>query len=96
MWAPTCKKIAVSLTCLALAACGTTSKLEPRIEYRDRPVPTPVPCAVNVTEPGYVDTDEALAGAANIFELAKLYKAGRLQRLAALEDYRAAVKGCSR
>lgn len=78
---------------LILTACATP---EPRIITRTVEVPVSVPCAVSVTEPAYVDTDEAIAGAANLFELAKLYAAGRLQRIGALGEYRAAVNGCAR
>lgn len=77
---------------LILTACATAP--EPRIITRTVEVPVSVPCAVSVTEPAYVDTDEALAGAGSVYDLAKLYRAGRLQRLAALGEYRAAVAGC--
>ena len=79
---------------LILTACATAP--EPRIITRTVEVPVSVPCAVSVTEPAYVDTDEAIAGAPNLYELAKLYAAGRLQRIGALGEYRAAVKGCAK
>ena len=91
MFGRTCSIIAASLT---LAACATAP--EPRIITRTVEVPVSVPCAVNVTEPAYVDTDEAIAGAPNLYELAKLYAAGRLQRIGALGEYRAAVSGCAK
>lgn len=89
MFGRMCSILAVSFTC---AACATAP--EPRIITRTVEVPISVPCAVTVTEPAYVDTDEAIAEAPDVFELAKLYAAGRLQRLAALAQYRAAVSGC--
>lgn len=89
----------ICLAALALAtltACGSNPKPEPRIITRTVEVPVSVPCAVSVTEPTFPDTDEALAGAADIFEAAKLVMAGRLMRMAALGEYRAAVKGCAK
>lgn len=86
------RPVAAVLLCGSLAACATAS--EPRIITRTVEVPVSVPCAVSVTEPAYVDTDEAIAGAPNLYEIAKLYAAGRLQRIGALGEYRAAVKGC--
>lgn len=83
---------AAAALALTLTACATAP--EPRIITRTVEVPVSVPCAVSVTEPAYVDTDEAIAGASNVYELSKLYAAGRLQRIGALGEYRAAVKGC--
>lgn len=83
---------AAAALALTLTACATAP--EPRIITRTVEVPVSVPCAVSVTEPAYVDTDEAIAGAPNLYELAKLYAAGRLQRIGALGEYRAAVSGC--
>lgn len=77
---------------LTLTACATAP--EPRIITRTVEIPIAVPCAEEVKEPDYVDTDEAIAGAPNQYELAKLYRAGRLQRIGALGEYRAAVSGC--
>jgi hypothetical protein len=86
-------RMAFTVAALTLTACATAP--EPRIITRTVEVPISVPCAVSVTEPTYVDTDEAIAGAPNLYELAKLYAAGRLQRIGALGEYRAAVAGCS-
>lgn len=83
---------AAAALALTLTACATAP--EPRIITRTVDVPVSVPCAVSVTEPAYVDTDEAIAGAPDIYELSKLFKAGRLQRIGALGEYRAAVSGC--
>lgn len=89
MFGRMCSILAVSFTC---AACATAP--EPRIITRTVEIPIATQCAVSVTEPAYVDTDEAIAGAPNLYELAKLFKAGRLQRIGALGEYRAAVSGC--
>lgn len=88
------RPLIATVAALTLTACATAP--EPRIITRTVEIPIATPCAVSVTEPAYVDTDEAIAGAPDIYELSKLFKAGRLQRIGALGEYRAAVKGCAR
>lgn len=87
------KRLAVIIAGLSVAACQTTA--EPRIEVREVRVPVAVPCA---TDPGprpeYPDTDAAIAGAPNVFELAKLYRAGRALRIGREAELEAAVSGC--
>lgn len=65
-----------------LAACGHAP--EPRVEIRTVTVqvPVPAPCVVDVPEPVYSDTDEALRNAPNHFERVKLILAGRIERAA--------------
>jgi hypothetical protein len=76
-----------------LTACATAS--EPTIRTVRVEVPVAVKCA---TDPGprpeYPDTDAAIAGAPNVFELAKLYRAGRGLRIAREAVLEASVAGC--
>ena len=78
---------------LTLTACATAS--EPTIRTVRVEVPVAVKCA---TDPGprpeYPDTDAAIAGAPNVFELAKLYRAGRALRIGREAELEAAVSGC--
>jgi hypothetical protein len=87
------KRLAVIIAGLSVAACQTTA--EPRIEVREVLTPVAVKCA---TDPGprpeYPDTDAAIAGAPNVFELAKLYRAGRGLRIAREAVLEASVAGC--
>jgi hypothetical protein len=87
------KRLAVIIAGLSVAACQTTA--EPRIEVREVLTPVAVKCA---TDPGprpeYPDTDAAIAGAPNVFELAKLYRAGRALRIGREAELEAAVSGC--
>ncbi len=87
------KRLAVIIAGLSVAACQTTA--EPRIEVREVRVPVAVKCA---TDPGprpeYPDTDAAIAGAPNVFELAKLYRAGRALRIGREAELEASVAGC--
>lgn len=67
-----------------LAACGATKPPtpEPIIRTVEIRVPVPVQCQGEIgPEPVYVDSDEALAAAPNIFEAMKLRIVGRLQRI---------------
>jgi hypothetical protein len=90
---PAIQAAIVGLSALTLTACATAS--EPRIEVREVRVPIPVKCA---TDPGprpeYPDTDAAIAGAPNVFELAKLYRAGRALRIGREAELEASVAGC--
>jgi hypothetical protein len=81
-----------ALICLLML--GACAHAEPRVITKTVNVPVAVPCAVEVREPEYVDTDDALKNAPDIYQAAKLYVIGRLQRLNALEEYRAALKAC--
>lgn len=87
------KHLAVIIAGLSVAACQTTA--EPRIEVREVRVPVAIKCA---TDPGprpeYPDTDAAIAGAPNVFELAKLYRAGRALRIGREAELEASVAGC--
>jgi Fe-S oxidoreductase len=87
------KRVSLLALCLTCSACATAS--EPRIEIREVRVPIPVKCA---TDPGprpeYPDTDAAIAGAPNVFELAKLYRAGRALRIGREAELEASVAGC--
>ncbi len=87
------KRLAVIIAGLSVAACQTTA--EPRIEVREVLTPVAVKCA---TDPGprpeYPDTDAAIAGAPNVFELAKLYRAGRALRIGREAELEASVAGC--
>jgi hypothetical protein len=78
---------------LTLTACATAS--EPTIRTVRVEVPVAVKCA---TDPGprpeYPDTDAAIAGAPNVFELAKLYRAGRALRIGREAELEASVAGC--
>ncbi len=71
----------VLLALLALTACASAP---PRVEVRTVTVqvPVPVPCVVDVPDPVYSDTDEALRNAPNHFERVKLILAGRIERAA--------------
>jgi len=65
-----------------LAACAGPPKPEPRIVTQTVEVPVPTPCAADPgPPPALPDTDAAIAAAPDIFQLAKLYAAGRQQRL---------------
>lgn len=91
MFARTCSILAVCFTC---AACSTTPR-EPEIRTVRVEVPVPVKCAADPgPRPDYPDTDAAIAGAPNIFELAKLYRAGRALRIAREGQLEASVSGC--
>jgi hypothetical protein len=87
------KRLAVIIAGLSVAACQTTA--EPRIEVREVRVPVAVKCAIDPgPRPEYPDTDAAIAGAPNVFELAKLYRAGRALRIGREAELEAAVSGC--
>lgn len=82
---------------VALAACAPTPRPEPQIVTKEVKVQVPVPCAALADlgpEPIYADTEEALAGAPNIAELAKLYAKGRIQRIKRLAEYGAVKASC--
>ena len=84
---------ALAVIPLILTACATAS--EPTIRTVRVEVPVAVKCA---TDPGprpeYPDTDAAIAGAPNVFELAKLYRAGRALRIGREAELEASVAGC--
>lgn len=88
----------LSLSVLA-AACASREPPEPQIRLVEVQVPIAQPCDAAARlgpAPAYPDTDEALRGAADIFEQVRLLVAGRLMRIArggALED---AIGVCSR
>lgn len=80
--------------CLVLAACAHTP--EPRVITRDVLMPVPVQCRPDLgPEPAYPDTPAALSAAPDIFAVAKLYVAGRLMRIARLEEQAVALKVCA-
>lgn len=82
------------LALLALAACNTT---QPRVEIRtvEVKVPVPVACVIDVADPIYSDSNEALTTAPDLFERVKLLLAGREERDAHDAVERAARSGCS-
>ena len=58
-------------------------------------VPVPVPCVIDVADPVYSDSNEALTTAPDLFERVKLLLAGREERAAQDAVERAARSGCS-
>lgn len=88
------KRLAI-LAALALAGCGTTKPPEPIIRTVEVRVPVPVPCVIDVLEPVYSDTPEALRAAPDIFERVKLLMAGRMERAEFDNIERAARQACS-
>lgn len=78
----------VSFLALGLSGCGATSGLVVK-------VPVPVPCAIDPgPDPKYVDEDEALRNAPDLFERVKLLLAGRQQRQDRERELKAANSGC--
>ncbi|WEK38666.1 MAG: hypothetical protein P0Y50_08880 [Candidatus Brevundimonas colombiensis] len=89
-------RVTVVLACLMLTACATRPAPEPVVRTVDVLVPIATPCRVSVgPAPDYVDSDEALRTAADIFEAMKLRIAGRDQRQAREAVLQAALDGCA-
>lgn len=78
--------------CLGAAACQTTGP--ERIMTKEVRVPVAVQCTVAVERPNFPDTDNAIRDAADIDVLARIYRAGRLLRLAYQAELEAALSGC--
>jgi len=80
---------------LLLSACATNTP-EPRIETRDVPIPVAVQCRPKLSpKPAFPDSDAAIAQTSDVFDLAKLYRAGRALREAWIAELEAALKGCA-
>lgn len=80
---------------LHLVACAGGPPPEPKIVTQEVKVSVPVKCTPKIAPaPAYPDTDEAIAAAPDIFQLAKLYRAGRALRLPVETQLRAALKEC--
>jgi len=77
---------------LTLAGCAHAP--EPAVQVQRIEVPVPVKCAVAVDRPTLADTAEALMAAPDIFALARLIMAGRIQRDAYIAKLEAAASGC--
>lgn len=82
-----------ALIALLLAGCAH-QPVEPIIRTVEVRVPVPVPCAIDIPDPVYSDTPEALRAAPNLFERVKLLLAGREERAAHDELERAARRAC--
>jgi hypothetical protein len=85
--------IIVTAAALLLAACATRSA-EPRIVTRTVGVPIAIACAPAVERPGLPATTDAIAAAADIDALARLYRADWLLARAYIAALEAAVRGC--
>lgn len=84
---------------LTLAACAhaPTEPPVPAVRVVETKVAVPVPCPALEAlgpEPAYPDTDDAIAAAEGIGELAALYKKGRLMRVQRLLLYTVAKSSC--
>lgn len=79
--------------CLLLCACAKPPA--PEIRTVTVQVPVAVPCAVEVPDPVYSDTPEALSSAPDIFERVKLLLAGREERAAHDQVEKAARAACN-
>lgn len=88
--------IAVTASCLSLAACGTTGTPQPdRVVVQKSYIPVPTPCAVDPgPEPAWFDTPSAIETAGTILDLAKIYAAGRQQHIDWEARLKAANAGC--
>lgn len=88
----------VTTILLALAGCAAKQERpQPVIQTVETKVAVPVPCpalAALGDEPSYPDTDEAIASAATIGELAALYAKGRVMRIQRLAEYAATKATC--
>lgn len=82
-----------ALILLVLGGCAAAQP-EPIIRTVEVRVPVPVACVVDVPEPVYSDSREALRAAPNVFERVKLLLAGREERAAHDETERAARRAC--
>jgi hypothetical protein len=85
----------VFLAALALPACATTVAPQPIVRTVTVNVPVPCPALVELgPEPAYVDTDNALRAAPDLFSRVKLLLQGRLTKTARLAQYAAAKASC--
>jgi len=85
----------VAAVLVAVAGCASAPKPEPLIMTKEVRVPVPVSCKPALTKPDFPDTDAAVASTSDLFDLAKLYRAGRALRIAWEAQLEAALKGCS-
>ena len=89
--------IAIGL-CAFLAACATHPVPDQVSGTVEKDIPVAVPCSVSAgPAPDFADTDFAIAATpkGDIFGLARLYAAGRPQRLAYIAKLEAANAGCA-
>lgn len=91
--------LAGALALASLVGCKTAplEPLEPSIRTVEVKVAVPVPCPALTElgeEPSYPDTDEAIAKAATIGQLAALYAKGRAMRVQRLLEYSVARASC--
>lgn len=83
------------LLCAALAGCATAPVASVPAIVQPSLVPIAEPCAIDPgPKPAFADPSAAIAAAPNIYERAKLYAAGRQQRLAWEARLEAANAGC--
>lgn len=82
---------------LLVAGCATARpEPEPVVRTVEVRVPVPTPCRVDIgPEPDFVDSDDALAAAPDVFEAMKLRVVGRVQRIAWSAVQAAALAGCA-
>lgn len=91
--------LAIAALAAAVAGCSgrPQSSPEPIVRTVEVKVATPVPCKALEAlgpEPAYPDTDDAIAGATSIGQLAALYAKGRAMRAQRLLEYSVAKAGC--
>lgn len=92
-------RYAIAALALACPACKTTQIpiAEPEVRVQEVKVATPVPCGALEAlgpEPVYPDTDEAIASAGTVGQLAALYAQGRKLRAERLALYAVAKVSC--
>ena len=81
---------------LVLASCASRPPAQPIVRTIEVAVPIATPCRVSVgPAPDYVESDDALRRAGDIFEAMKLRVAGREQRQAREAVLEAALDGCA-
>ena len=81
----------VAVSCAACAHQGV-----PPVVVKSASIPVVVRCPAGVSPaPAYPDTEQALAGAADVFAGVQLLLAGRLLRIAREAELEAAVRACA-
>ena len=81
-----------------LTGCATHSAPDQVTGTIEKDIPVATPCAVSAgPAPDFADSDFAIAATpkGDIFDLARLYAAGRQQRIAYIAALEAANAGCS-
>lgn len=79
---------------VGLAACSTKPSPQIQIQPIEVLIPVPISCNVEVAEPVYYDSPEALEAAPDLFEAMKLRIAGRGQVRDEVRELRAALEVC--